>query len=172
MESNPLHLLYSTSIWLWCLSRGIFHPTKWCNYELCPFPPSLVEARYIMCKADKPQLADLINVASMLFHIKLQCYFGFGAWNWPVRFGTRVMHTIQSQMRTLHSLLETVEQLSWWTIDQWQHLPMRKTEWDAQNRRCQGRTVIHRNKWSVLEHNPRQGGLDKVAFWLVMPKWM
>ena len=85
-------LLYG--LWLWCLSRGIFHPTKWWFYELCPFTPSLVEARYIMCKADKRQLADFINVASMLFHIKLQCYFGFGTWNWPVLFGTRVMHTI------------------------------------------------------------------------------
>ena len=43
------------------------------------------------------------------------------------------MHTIQSQMRTLHSLLETPTN-------------MLKTERDAQNRRCQGRTVIHKNK--------------------------
>ena len=46
--------------------------------RLCPFPPSLVEARYIMCKGHKPQLADFINFASMLFH-KQQCYFGFGS---------------------------------------------------------------------------------------------
>ena len=31
-------------------------------------PSSLVEAIYVMCKADKPQVAELINFASMLFH--------------------------------------------------------------------------------------------------------
>ena len=89
--------------------------------------------------------------------------------------GTKVIHTIQSQMRTHHSPLETVVELSWWmwwTIDQWQHLPAPQTDWDAQNCGCQGRTVIHRNKGSVLEHNPKQGGFDKVDFRQVMPKLM
>ena len=30
------------------------------KYELCPYPPSLFEARYIMRKAHKPQIADYI----------------------------------------------------------------------------------------------------------------
>ena len=85
-------------------------------------PSSLVEAIYVMCKADKPQVAELINFASMLFH-KLhpildsapetdqydldgaRCSLGL--------HGTKVIHrpTIQSQIRTLHSPRETVVQL-------------------------------------------------------------
>ena len=59
-----------------------------------------------------------------------------------------------------------------WTINQGQHLPTPQTEWDAENCGCPGRTDIHRNEGSVLEHNVKQGGLDKINFGQVKPKWM
>ena len=128
------------------------------KYELCPYPPSLFEARDIMRKAEKPQLADYIYKHTVLFqnlhmpfwirHLTLTSMFFMVTLCSIDLNGTKAIHAIQSQMRMLLSPLETMVQLSLFSTDMMARRPKTTPTNAANEMRCPELLMSRQNRYS------------------------